>query len=120
MSEPICRVKVAFDFEAAHRLPQHPGKCKELHGHSYHLVVTVARRVAQETGMAIDFADLKHIVRREVVDRLDHTYLNDTIGNPTAEVLSVWIWEALREPLVGLVEVSLWETRNCAVVYRGE
>ncbi len=120
MSEPICRVKVAFDFEAAHRLPQHPGKCKELHGHSYHLVVTVSRRVAQETGMAIDFADLKQIVRREVVDRLDHTYLNDKIDNPTAEILSVWIWQALREPLLGLVEVELWETRNCAVVYRGE
>jgi len=120
MSEPICRVKVAFDFEAAHRLPQHPGKCKELHGHSYHLVVTVERRVAQETGMAIDFADLKKIVRHDVVDRLDHTYLNDKIDNPTAEVLSVWIWNALREPLAGLVEVELWETRNCAVVYRGE
>jgi len=120
MSEPSCRVKVAFDFEAAHRLPQHPGKCKELHGHSYHLVVTVERRVARETGMAIDFADLKQIVRREVVDRLDHTYLNDKIDNPTAEILSVWIWNALREPLSGLVEVELWETRNCAVVYRGE
>jgi 6-pyruvoyltetrahydropterin/6-carboxytetrahydropterin synthase len=120
MSEPTCRVKVAFDFEAAHRLPQHPGKCKELHGHSYHLVVTVARPVIRETGMAIDFADLKQIVRREVVDRLDHTYLNDKIDNPTAEILSVWVWNALREPLAGLVEVELWETRNCAVVYRGE
>ena len=85
MNDPICRVKVASDFEAAHRLPQHPGKCKELHGHSYHLVVTVARRVARDTGMAIDFADLKQIVRREVVDRLDHTYINDKIDNPTAE-----------------------------------
>jgi len=120
MIEPICQVKVAFDFEAAHRLPRHPGKCKELHGHSYHLVVSVERRVARETGMAIDFADLKQIVRREVVDPLDHTYLNDKLDNPTAEILSVWIWNALREPLAGLVEVELWETRNCAVVYRGE
>mgnify|MGYP001379926542 FL=1 len=55
-----------------------------------------------------------------MVDRLDHTYLNDKIDNPTAEVMSVWIWNALREPLAGLVEVELWETRSCAVVYRGE
>ncbi len=120
MKEPLCRVKVAFDFEAAHRLPQHAGKCKDLHGHSYHLVVTVERGVSRDTGMAIDFADLKQIVRRAVVDRLDHTYLNDAIDNPTAEILSMWIWNALREPLSGLVEVELWETRNCAVVYRGE
>ena len=39
------RVKRVFDFEAAHRLPGHPGKCRELHGHSYRLVVTVDRPV---------------------------------------------------------------------------
>ena len=114
------RVKVAFDFEAAHKLPNHPGKCRELHGHSYHLVVSVDRPVEPQSGMAIDFSDLKLVVKREVVDRLDHTYVNDTIDNPTAEVMAVWIWNRLREPLQGLVEVGLWETRNCAVVYRGE
>lgn len=114
------RVKVAFDFEAAHKLPHHPGKCKELHGHSYHLVVSVDRPVSLESGMAIDFGDLKKIVRAEVVDRLDHTYVNDKIDNPTAEVMAAWIWNALREPLPGLAEVELWETRSCAVVYRGE
>jgi len=114
------RVKATFDFEAAHRLPRHPGKCKDLHGHSYHLVVTVERPVAAESGMAIDFADLKKVVRRDVVDRLDHTFINDLIDNPTAEVMAVWIWNALRETLPGISEVELWETRSCAVVYRGE
>jgi len=114
------RVKVAFDFEAAHKLPNHAGKCRELHGHSYHLVVGVERPVAPATGMAIDFADLKQIVRREDEDRLDHTYVNDRIENPTAEVMAIWIWNALRDPLPGLAEVELWETRTCAVVYRGE
>jgi 6-pyruvoyltetrahydropterin/6-carboxytetrahydropterin synthase len=114
------RVKATFDFEAAHRLPHHPGKCRELHGHSYRLVVTVDRKVAPESGMAIDFADLKQIVRREVVDRLDHTYVNDKIDNPTAEVMAVWIWNALGASLAGLAEVELWETKTCAVVYRGE
>ena len=91
-----------------------------MHGHSYHLVVSVDRHVDATTGMAIDFSDLKLAVRREVVDRLDHKYINDLIDNPTAEVMAVWIWNALREPLLGLCEVELWETRNCAVVYRGE
>jgi 6-pyruvoyltetrahydropterin/6-carboxytetrahydropterin synthase len=113
------RVKVTFDFEAAHRLPNHPGKCKELHGHSYRLVVAVERTLAPDTGMAIDFADLKRVVRQQVVDRLDHTFVNDLIDNPTAEIMAVWIWDALRGPLPGLAEVELWETRSCAVVYRG-
>ncbi len=114
------RVKTAFDFEAAHRLPRHPGKCRDLHGHSYRLVVTVDRPVAEDSGIAIDFSDLKRVVRDEVVDRLDHTYINDRIDNPTAEVMAVWMWNALRGPLHGLVEIELWETRSCAVVYRGE
>jgi 6-pyruvoyltetrahydropterin/6-carboxytetrahydropterin synthase len=113
------RVRVTFDFEAAHRLPHHQGKCKDLHGHSYHLVVSVERKVAPDSGMAIDFADLKRVVRRDVVDRLDHTFINDLIDNPTAEVMAVWIWDALRESLPGVAEVELWETRSCAVVYRG-
>jgi 6-pyruvoyltetrahydropterin/6-carboxytetrahydropterin synthase len=114
------RVRRHFDFEAAHRLPNHPGKCRELHGHSYRLVVTVDRPVDPESGMAIDFSDLKRVVREAVVDRLDHKYVNDLIENPTAEVMSVWIWNRLRDPLPGLVEIELWETRNCSVVYRGE
>ena len=114
------RVRVAFDFEAAHKLPNHPGKCRELHGHSYRLVVSVDRPVSASSGLAIDFSDLKAVVNREVVVRLDHTYINDTIDNPTAEVMAVWIWNALREPLSGLSEIELWETRRCAVVYRGE
>ena len=114
------RVKRRFAFEAAHRLPMHPGKCRELHGHSYVLVVTVERPVDRASGLAVDFGDLKRIVRREVVDVLDHRYLNDSIENPTAEVLAVWIWNRLRGPLSGLCEVELHETANCSVVYRGE
>lgn len=114
------RVKVVFDFEAAHRLPNHPGKCRDLHGHSYRLVVGVDRPVSASSGLAIDFSDLKAVVNREVVERLDHTYINDKIENPTAEVMAVWIWNALKGPLSGLSEVELWETRRCAVVYRGE
>jgi 6-pyruvoyltetrahydropterin/6-carboxytetrahydropterin synthase len=109
-----------FRFEAAHRLPHHPGKCRELHGHSYLLEVTVERPVDATTGLAMDFADLKAIVRREVVDVLDHRYVNDIIENPTAEVMAIWIWERLSEPLGGLREVRLHETEACSVVYRGE
>ena len=70
--------------------------------------------------MAIDFGDLKKVVRESVVDVLDHKYVNDLIENPTAEVMAVWIWRRLEPLLPGLDEVELHETRNCSVVYRGE
>lgn len=114
------RIRRRFDFEASHQLPLHPGKCRRLHGHSYALVVTVERPVGAESGMAIDFGDLKDVVRREVVDPLDHRHVNDVIENPTAERMAVWIWDRLREALPGLAEIELHETRNCSVVYRGD
>lgn len=114
------RVRRKFEFEAAHELPRHPGKCRNLHGHSYVLFVTVDRPVDDESGMAIDFSELKRIVHDAVVDRLDHRYANDLIDNPTAERMAVWTWERLRPVLPGLVEIELFETSRCSVVYRGE
>jgi 6-pyruvoyltetrahydropterin/6-carboxytetrahydropterin synthase len=113
-------VRRAFEFEAAHRLPEHPGKCRRLHGHSYRLVVAVEGRIDAATGMVIDFADLKRVVESRVIDRLDHACANDLMDNPTAEVLAGWIWNELRGELPGLCEVELFETRNCSVRYRGE
>jgi 6-pyruvoyltetrahydropterin/6-carboxytetrahydropterin synthase len=112
-------VRRRFTFEAAHRLPRHPGKCRDLHGHSYRLAVSVDRPVDPETGLAIDFSDLKEIVRREVVDRLDHKDLNAILDNPTAERIAVHVWDRLAPALPGLVEIELHETESCSVVYRG-
>jgi 6-pyruvoyltetrahydropterin/6-carboxytetrahydropterin synthase len=114
------RVRREFEFEAAHRLPRHPGKCRQPHGHSYRLAVTVERPVHPESGLAIDFSELKAIVEREVVLTLDHRDVNEILENPTAEAMAVWIWSRLEGPLAGLVEVELHETRSCSVVYRGE
>ncbi len=114
------RVRRSFDFEAAHLLPHHPGKCRDLHGHSYRLVVSVDRPMDPETGLAIDFGDLKRVVRDQVVEVLDHKHLNDIIDNPTAENIVVWIWQRLAPSLAGLIEIELFETRSCSVVYRGD
>ena len=113
------RVRRRVRFEAAHRLPRHDGKCRELHGHSYEVVVSVERAVDESSGMVIDFSDLKQIVRREVIDKLDHRCVNDLIDNPTAENMAEWIWRRLMNELPGLVEVELGETRDCSVVHRG-
>ena len=117
---PTLIVRRRFEFEAAHRLPDHPGKCKELHGHSYKLFVKVERPIEESSGMVIDFSDLKVQVSELVVSRLDHIYVNDVIDNPTAERMALWIWAELKPQLAGLVEIELQETSNCSVIYRGE
>jgi len=114
------KVRRRFDFESAHLLPQHPGKCRNLHGHHYRLEVTVERSVDPDSGLAVDFGELKRIVKQEVVDRLDHRYINDLMENPTAENMAVWIWNRLQPTLAGLEQIELHETRSCSVIYRGE
>lgn len=74
------RITKQFSFEAGHALYGYDGKCKNLHGHSYHLFVTViGTPISDNTnvkfGMVIDFGDLKRIVNEEIVDVFDHTMI---------------------------------------------
>lgn len=114
------RIRKQFAFEAAHVLPHHPGKCSRLHGHSYRLDVAVdgpLRGSGPSAGMVEDFDRIAEIVRREIVEALDHSSLNDLLDNPTSELIALWIWERLAPALPGLGEVVLWETATaCAVV----
>ncbi|WP_178986485.1 6-pyruvoyl trahydropterin synthase family protein [Winogradskyella helgolandensis] len=71
------RITKQFSFETGHALYGYDGKCKNVHGHSYHLFVTViGTPIADATnvkfGMVIDFGDLKKIVKEEIVDVFDH------------------------------------------------
>ena len=111
-----------FSFEAAHRLPNvaPDHKCARLHGHSFHVRVTVTGPVDPVMGWVIDFADVKkafaplHAV-------LDHHYLNEVEGleNPTSEVLAQWIWGRLKPHLSMLSAVEVRETCTVGCVYRG-
>jgi len=76
----IIRVTKSFNFETAHALYGYDGKCKNIHGHSYKLYVTVkgtpiADNSNPKFGMVIDFGDIKKIVKAEVVDLFDHAIL---------------------------------------------
>ena len=73
----IIRITKQFTFETAHALYGYDGKCKNLHGHSYKLDVTVTGTPIDDSnnvkfGMVIDFGDLKKIVKEEIVDVFDH------------------------------------------------
>lgn len=78
------RITKQFSFETGHALFGYDGKCKNVHGHSYKLSVTVIGTPINDVanvknGMVIDFSDLKKIVKEEIVDQFDHaTVFNET------------------------------------------
>lgn len=116
----LCR---EFKFDAAHRLMNYHGKCERLHGHTYRLAVTLEGHPDNE-GMVCDFAEVKKTVNDLVLAKLDHSYINDTIEQPTAEYISQWIFRVLDEPLkrpnCSLYEVRVWETEGSSAICRRE
>lgn len=106
-----------FDFEAAHHLPWHQGKCKTLHGHSYKLEVSVSGNL-NENGVIIDFGDLKKIVNEIILEIYDHKNLNDYFKNPTAEIMAQTFFGNLQAVLPSIIRVErvrLYETANAFV-----
>lgn len=94
------RLTKEFSFESAHALDGYDGLCREIHGHSYRLFVTVKGEPSSnendpKLGMVMDFGDLKRIVNSEIVERLDHSFvLRDSEQN---EVLRTALGEKFRK-----------------------
>lgn len=126
-------------FNAAHRLHKEGfsdeenlkvfGKCSNplYHGHNYELIVRVTGEIDPETGFVMNLDVLKSIVKEEVEDYLDHKNLNLEVEefkmlNPTAENISVIIWNRIRAKLNPKYElkITLYETPRNFVEYWGE
>ncbi|MBP7510554.1 MAG: 6-carboxytetrahydropterin synthase QueD [Bacteroidia bacterium] len=73
----LCITK-KFRFEAAHALLNYNGPCKNIHGHSYELLVSVTGTKDPESGMVMDFKLLKSIVKEEFLDKIDHALIINT------------------------------------------
>jgi 6-pyruvoyltetrahydropterin/6-carboxytetrahydropterin synthase len=137
-----------FTFEAAHHLPNHKGKCRRPHGHSYRLQVSLRGPIidapgTSSDGMVMDFDDVKTVVNATILENLsdsvlrgknaqaverggmDHNDLNALTGiRTTGENLVHWIWDAL---VVGgipdsiLYSIRLWETeKGCVEITHAE
>jgi 6-pyruvoyltetrahydropterin/6-carboxytetrahydropterin synthase len=70
--------------------------------------------------MIVDFDEISARVRPLVVERLDHSSLNDVLPNPTAEHIALWIWDTLEKELPQLDEIVVWETPTACAVVRAE
>lgn len=122
----VIKLTKSFNFDSAHFLPNHKGKCSSMHGHTYRLEVTVIREegklidIGSDEGMVIDFADLKEIVKDEVLDKMDHKVLNEVFSfRTTAENMAAHIFDVLTERLhsvgVRVDKIRLWETPDSYV-----
>ncbi len=100
-----------FIIEIAHNLIGHP-TCGVIHGHSAKITVGVNGPLNLKTGMVIDFKILKQIIKEIVIDKFDHSYLNDTLPIPTAEILSYYIFLKLSETGLNVEVVRFHETED--------
>lgn len=127
-------------FDAAHVLTNHQGLCKNLHGHTYRVDVSVAQAEDDERDMVIDFKDLKTIANEVICDRFDHAFIYNTesagekeiaavvekngmrtVAIPfrsTAENLAKLFYDDLKSRIPGLAAVKVWETADSSAEFR--
>lgn len=134
----IVTVNRKAHFNAAHRLFNSEwsddrnekvfGKCANphFHGHNYELIVSVTGEIDPLTGFVIDTKILKDLIYEKIEERFDHKNLNLQVPefkdlNPTAENISVVIWNKLRPhiPKKLKLEITLYETPRNFVTYKG-
>lgn len=129
------RVTREIRFCYGHRLLEHPGRCRFLHGHNGRVLLTLARAELDSLGMVVDFGDIRDTVGKWIDENLDHRMilcasdpylpmlrdLGEPIfvmqANPTAENLAKLIFERARDMGLPAVRVQFWETDQCYAVY---
>jgi 6-pyruvoyltetrahydropterin/6-carboxytetrahydropterin synthase len=116
-------VKVQASFSSAHNLKGYKGKCEELHGHNWSVELAVSKSTLDKIGMALDFSYLKGKLH-EVLERLDHKYLNDVPYfkkiNPTSENIAKYIYDTLKPRISNISSITVWESDNSSATYHGE
>ena len=114
-------ISKSFVFDACHYLPYHDRRCKYLHGHTYHMEIGVKGSVNPETGMVMDYGELKKIVEEKVIDQWDHGFINEQIPYPTAELMCLYTWNKLMVDVPDLTWIKIWETDgSCAEITRAD
>lgn len=123
-------LSVTEHFDAAHWLENYDGKCRELHGHRWEVMVTIVGTQLNSGNMLIDFSKIKHGLKTIVDDMLDHKCLNTSLGenNPTAEFLARYIysefyaqhhlWQISNK--VALDSVTVWESPEYCATFRSD
>lgn len=142
----MIKISKTFTFDMAHLLENHPAKCKNLHGHTYKMIVTVGCNNL-DNDMVIDFKELKAIVQENVIDKLDHAFAYNKNSDldyvleivkilkehnlkvygfetrTTCEQMVKVIWDILNKEFTShgltLIEIDLYEGEGSCARYNG-
>jgi len=115
-------LKVKGDIASAHQLRGYEGRCKDLHGHTWKIEVTLQSDKLDAIGMIADFKVMKKLLK-EVLDPIDHVYLNDLPYfkdvNPTTENLAQYIYREFSKAVrpLKLKQVEVWESESASSIY---
>jgi 6-pyruvoyltetrahydropterin/6-carboxytetrahydropterin synthase len=126
VGESMYEVTIKKSFSAAHLLKEIGGKCEDLHGHNFVVEVSVASQELNQDGLLIDFRLLKKWTD-EIIQKLDHQYLNKTEYfknvNPTSEIIARFIYDEIAKQTPGnrlqISRVTVWESEDARVSYDG-
>lgn len=118
------QVSVRQHFDAAHYLRNYQGKCEQLHGHRFEVVVALQTEELDEVGLAFDFSKLKKYMK-DIVGKFDHICLNDIPPfdeiNPSSENIAVIIYRELQshfvETGVSISRIEVWESPESCATY---
>ncbi|MDX1983850.1 MAG: 6-carboxytetrahydropterin synthase QueD [Bryobacteraceae bacterium] len=122
-------VAVLETFASAHSLRNYKGKCENVHGHNYRVEVTFAGEELDDSGLLVDFVDIKRILRSSIA-YLDHQFINEMppfdVINPSAENMAKYFHDEMRKGMdevagkvpVHIQAVKVWETDTCIATYR--
>src|ERR1039457_4607877 len=102
-------VSVEYTFAAGHALRGYKGKCENVHGHNYKVQLVVGGEQLDSAGLLMDFVEVKRTIK-ELVERLDHRFLNDVPPfdklNPSAENISTYLYDD-SDPLLSARSATL-------------
>jgi len=120
----VYTVTVKYSFSAAHRIREYEGNCERMHGHNWEVQVTAAAEDVDDSGMVMDFRDLRKALRQATA-ALDHSVLNDVKPfdqvNPTAESIARYIYTKVcdqhRPAGVSILQVMVAESEKCWATY---
>ena len=113
---------VKGEFAASHSLRDYEGKCKKLHGHTWHVDVVVRGKKVNSVGMLIDFKEIKGDLKK-ILETLDHVHLNNLPHfkkvNPTSENIAKHIFDCLTKSIRGVKvqKVTVWESEKSGASY---
>ncbi len=120
------QVSVEETFSAGHALRGYRGKCENVHGHNYLVQITLEWPELDQIGLLVDFTHVKRVIR-ELIQRLDHQFINDLepfrTVNPSAENIAKYFFEEVSKELQEMPpgamvkDVVIWETDTASAKY---